>query len=95
MNVGQWGEALSFFVNYAWQDDMPWQPSNANIEDAYALLDGRITFAPEGKPWAVSVFGKNLSDELYRTNIIPFFGEEVSKFGAPRTYGAEFRYSFE
>ncbi len=95
VSVGQWGEALNFFLNYAWQDKLPWQPQNLNFEDSYGLLDGRITFAPEGKPWAVSVFGKNISDELYRTNIIPFFGEEVSKFGAPRTYGAEFRYSFE
>ena len=94
-SIGQWEDALNVFVNYAWQDDMPWQPSNANIEDSYGLFDARISFSPQGKPWAVSVFGKNLSDELYRTNIIPFFGEEVSKFGAPRTYGAEFRYSFE
>jgi iron complex outermembrane recepter protein len=35
-----------------------------------------------------------VTDELYRTNIISFFGEEVSQFGAPRTYGLDFNYRF-
>jgi iron complex outermembrane receptor protein len=42
----------------------------------------------------VGVFGKNLTDELYRVNIISFFGEEVSQFGPPRTYGLDFNYKF-
>ena len=93
--VGDFGNALNFYINYAWQDELAWQPANLNFEDSYGLLDARISFAPEGKPWSVSIWSKNLSDELYRTNIIPFFGEEVSQFGAPRTQGVEFRYSFE
>ncbi len=36
-------------------------------------------------PW----WGKNLTDELYRVNIIPYSGEEISQFGAPRTYGID------
>ncbi len=93
--AGQYGEAWNFYVNYAWQDELPWQPANENFEDSYGLLDARITFAPEGRPWSVSVFGKNITDELYRTNIIPFFGEEVSQYGPPRTQGVEFRFAFE
>ena len=94
-NVGDWGNALNFYVNYAWQDKLFWQPQNANSEESYGLIDGRITLSPEGAQWAVSVWGKNMTDELYRTNIIPFFGEEVSQFGAPRTFGVDFRYTFE
>ncbi|MBT8077803.1 MAG: TonB-dependent receptor [Gammaproteobacteria bacterium] len=94
-NAGRFGKALNFYVSYSWQDEFPWQPANENFEDDYGLLDARITFAPEGKNWSLSVWGKNITDELYRTNIIPFFGEEVSQFGAPRTQGVEFRYSFE
>lgn len=93
--IGSYGRALNFYLNYAWQDELFWQPANVNREDSYGLIDGRISFAPEGAPWRVSIWGKNLSDELYRTNIIPFFGEEVSQFGAPRTTGVDFSYSFE
>ena len=94
-SVGDFGEALSFHVNYAWQDELAWQPANLNFEDSYGLLDMRLSFAPEGRPWQISLWSKNLTDELYRTNIIPFFGEEVSQFGAPRTHGIEFRYAFD
>ena len=42
----------------------------------------------------MSLWGKNLSDELYRVNIISFFGEEVSQFGPPRTYGLDIAWKF-
>ncbi len=95
MNVGQWGDALNLYLGYNWQEKLPWQPANLNTEDSYGLLNGRVTLAPEGASWAVSVWGKNITDELYRTNIIPFFGEEVSRYGPPATYGLEVRYAFD
>jgi iron complex outermembrane recepter protein len=94
MNVGNWGEALNFRVSYTWQSDMYWATDNIATEDSYGLIDARIGLAPEGEPWEVAIWGKNLDDELYRVNIIPFFGEEVSQFGAPRTYGIDFTWNF-
>jgi iron complex outermembrane receptor protein len=78
-----------FNVNYTWQSDMFWATDNIAKEPAYGLLDARVGFGPEDKSWQLAVWGKNLTDELYRTNIIPFFGEEVSQFGPPRTYGLD------
>ena len=89
------GPSLNLFVNYAWQGELFWEPLNINTEDSYGLVDARLSFAPESASWAVSVWGKNLTDELYRVNIIPFFGEEISQFGPPLTYGVDFSYSFE
>jgi iron complex outermembrane receptor protein len=48
---------------------------------------------PEGFG-SVSTWVKNIGDEEYRTNIIPFFGEEVGQYGAPRTYGVDLSISF-
>ena len=93
--IGNFGRALSLYLNYSWQDKLPWQPANLNFEDSYGLLDLRVTFAPENAQWSASLWGKNVTDELYRSNVIPFFGEEVSQFGPPRTYGVEFRYEFQ
>jgi iron complex outermembrane receptor protein len=73
---------------------MFWAPDNAQTEDAYGLLDGRVTLTPPDRDWTVSVWGKNLTDEIYRTNIIAFFGDEVSRLGAPRTYGIELSTTF-
>ncbi len=94
MGLGSWGEALNFRLNYTWQSDMYWATDNIASEDSYGLLDARVALSPEGAPWQVAVWGRNVTDELYRTNIISFFGEEVSQFGVPRTYGVDFTFKF-
>ena len=94
VDVGQWEDALSFHANYSRQGKMFWAPDNINIEEAYGLLDARVSFTPNEGRWTVSAWGKNLTDELYRTNIIAFFGDEVSRLGAPRTYGVELAVKF-
>jgi len=94
LDVGSWRDALSIRGNYSYQGEMFWAPDNAQTEDAYGLLDGRVTLTPPDRDWTVSVWGKNLTDEIYRTNIIAFFGDEVSRLGAPRTYGIELSTTF-
>ena len=82
-------DKLNFIAsaNYAYQDDMYWGPENTNREDAYGQLNGRIGVAsPDGR-WSLTVWGRNMTDELYRISVIPFSGDEVSLFGAPKTYG--------
>lgn len=88
------GDALNIRVNYTWQSDMYWATDNIAREPSYGLLDARIALAPPSAPWSVAIWGKNLTDELYRTNATPFFGDEVSLFGAPRTYGVDLRWKF-
>jgi iron complex outermembrane receptor protein len=92
--LGAWERALNFRLNYSWQSELYWATDNIAKEDAYGLLDARIGLAPDGAPWEVAVWGKNVTDELYRVNIISFFGEEVSQFGAPRTFGVDFTWKF-
>jgi len=73
---------------------MFWAPENLNFEEDYGLLDGRISFTPNDGDWVFSIYGRNIVNELYRTNVIPFFGDEVSQLGAPRTYGADLSVRF-
>jgi iron complex outermembrane receptor protein len=80
---------VDFNVNYSWQSDMFWATDNIAKEPSYGLVDGRIAIGPEDRTWSVAVWAKNLTDELYRVNVIPFFGDEVSQFGPPRTYGID------
>ena len=93
-DVGQWQDALSARLSYRYQGRMPWAPENTTWEDAYGTLDGRVTFTPPDQPWTLSVYAKNLGNTVYRTNIIAFFQEEMSSFGAPRTYGVELSAAF-
>lgn len=94
LDVGQYADALSIRANYTHQGEMYWAPDNFQYEEAYGLLNGRIAFAPRDANWSVSVWGRNITDEIYRTNVIAFFGDEVSRLGAPRTYGFEFGMEF-
>ena len=93
-SVGSWKDALSGRLSYRYQDRMPWAPENTSWENGYGTLDGRVTLTSPEKGWTVSAFAKNLTDEVYRTNIIVFFNDEMSSFGAPRTYGVELSVPF-
>jgi iron complex outermembrane receptor protein len=42
----------------------------------------------------VSAWGKNITDEEYRENIIPFGLWTVSYWGQPATYGVDLRVDF-
>lgn len=94
MDFLSYPEALHLHVSYKHQGKMFWSPDNFNWENAYGLLDGRLTFSPEGKSWALSVWGKNITAKDYRTSIIPIFGAEISSYGAPRTFGADLTVKF-
>lgn len=93
-SVGRFEDALSLRVSYSYTGDFFWATDNIAREESFGVVDARLGFAPAGSRWAVGIWGKNLSDELYRTNIIPFFGEEVSQFAPPRTYGVDFSITF-
>ncbi len=89
LGSGAWEDALMLRLAYRYQGRMPWAPENTTWEEPYGTLDGRITFKLPEKNWSVSAFAKNLTNELYRTNIIVFFHDEMSSYAPPRTYGLE------
>jgi iron complex outermembrane recepter protein len=80
---------VTFDARYSWQSHMYWATDNIADEPSYGLLDARVSVGPDSGRWTVSVWAKNLTDKLYRVNVIPFFGDEVSQFGPPRTYGLD------
>lgn len=85
---------LDLRAEYQWQDDMPWLVENTVFEDSYGLLDARVALESRDAGWEVALFGRNLTDELYRVDAIPFLGDVFSRFGAPRSYGVQFTKSF-
>lgn len=89
-NVGM----VTFDAQYSWQSEMYWATDNIAEEPDYGLFDARISIGPENANWTLSLWAKNLTDELYRVNVIPFFGDEISQFGPPRTFGADLMMRF-
>ena len=83
-----WGGQLSSRVNYQWQDEFYFDPSNNPevLEDGHGLLGAFASWeSPAG--FSVSVYGKNLTDEDYRLHVIKNVGIGFSVFGPPREFG--------
>lgn len=74
-------------------------PNNgaAGFEDSYTTLNARVTLAAAGG-WSVTAWGKNLTEEIYRTKTQVALGSRtgiLSRFGEPRTYGLSVNYKFQ
>ena len=93
-DLGSWERALTGRISYRYQAKMFWAPDNLTQEKGYGLVDGRVTLKLPNRDWTISVYGKNLADKLYRTNIISFFGDQMSSYAQPRTYGVEIGAAF-
>ncbi len=87
-DLGSWEDGLSANVNFNQQGKLSWNPEGSANEPGYGLLDARLSISPT-PDLTFSVWGRNLTNKQYRANAIAFFGDEASRLGAPRTYGAE------
>jgi iron complex outermembrane receptor protein len=100
-NVGtsyetQVGDALLLRgrVEYSWQDDMFWGVENTVFEGSYGLLDARISLGSSDGRWQAALYGKNLTDELYSVDVIPFLGDVFTRYSPPRSYGLQLTTNF-
>lgn len=93
-DVGSWPAGLEARVNYTHQSKIYWGPDNVSYEPGYGLLDASFRLQPPGRDWAVTLWGKNLADELYSQLGLPFLGDLVEVWGPPRTYGLDVTFSF-
>ncbi|MDY0005271.1 MAG: TonB-dependent receptor [Spongiibacteraceae bacterium] len=93
---GSWGD-LTARLDYTYNDDYvayvnPDQNRPLQLK-GYGLFNGRLTLANmqvgQTSTLQVALWGKNLTDEEYRLNGIPFGPFAVSYYGDPRTYGLE------
>ena len=92
-DLGSWRNGLSANINYNKQGKLSWNPEAIANEDPYGLLSGRISLKPTDN-LTISAWGRNLTNKVYRVNVIAFFGDEASRLGAPRTYGLELGVKF-
>lgn len=96
-----WGD-LDLHMDWSYNDNYvpyiePSQNATAQI-DSYNILNANLMLSevPVGSDMTMqfSLWGKNLTDEEYRQNTIPFGLWTVSYFGDPITYGLAARLNF-
>lgn len=84
------GGTVRFFGDFSWQDDHYKEIVNNLRIDSQYLINGRVTYVTPSENWSVSLWGKNLTDEVYVVDTLtdPMgSGWGVFVNSMPRTYG--------
>ncbi len=63
-------------------------------QDGYQLLSLRGEWTSPSERYSIAVYGDNLTDEEYRTQVLPQFYGALSTWGAPRTFGVSLGLNF-
>lgn len=95
-----WGR-VDFHIDWSYKDDyVPYTNKSQNVTSqiaSYDVVNARLAINEiklGSMELQLSVWGKNLFDEEYRENTIPFGLWTVSYWGEPATYGVDARVSF-
>ena len=95
LDIGS-GSSIETNVNYNWTDDNNFQSGDVSgtTQEAYGVVNGSISYVAPDARWKLSVWGKNLNDEVYADRIFTARGTRSIYAAPPRTYGVSFSYEF-
>lgn len=88
------GGNVVFNANYLWVDELTTDVSGNSVRDETDLLDASISYEAPSGAYRISLYGKNLSDEIYvdsRTLVPPLF--DTRAVSSPKRYGIEFSFT--
>lgn len=93
-DVGHWSDGLVARVHCVHQSKIYWAPDNISYAPGYGVLDASLRLQSPEASWTLTLWGKNITDELHSQLGLPFLGDLVEVWGPPRTCGVDFTYSF-
>ena len=89
---------ISAKVDYAYQDDMFFDPNNnpITIAPSYGLWNARLAWTSANANWEVAGWIKNIGDEDYIHHTFSQRGSRIAfgRFGPPRHYGVTVTYNY-
>lgn len=68
--------------------------TEAMTQDAFGLLNARISYNPPSDNWSLSLWANNVTDEEYFDDIVGNAAGIRGSYGAPRTFGVDAVYNF-
>lgn len=89
------GAALDVGVTASYTDEFHFEISNdaRGLEEDVTVVDASAKYSSADESWDVTLWGKNLSDELYSVHHINgSLGGATRIYAPPRTYGVSFNY---
>lgn len=90
------GGSVRFALDYRYESTIWDDNSNQGAEKRPPtnFYDGRIVYTEPLDRWSVSLWGKNLSDEVTRTFQGTFLGANFGAYAPPRTFGLTFNWKY-
>jgi iron complex outermembrane receptor protein len=85
---------LGFGMNWQHMGRFFWDPANYYANSSYELVNGQISLASQDDRWRVRMFGRNLTNTPYYSQVGPSASSTAGAAGAPRTYGVAFDLKF-
>ncbi len=80
-------------ANASWIGKKYLEETNGYEQDAYLMMDAKVGY--EAEHWAVYLWGENLTDELYVTRALDFYGTGYyGRTGQPLAMGVELEWRF-
>tara|TARA_R110002110_G_scaffold91264_2_gene237512 strand:- start:132736 stop:135099 length:2364 start_codon:yes stop_codon:yes gene_type:complete len=92
-DMGNSGE-IDVVVDYAFTGEYEFDNENnpRTTNDDFGIWNASVNWMSADQQWEVSVWGKNLDDELYFSGKTDVIGSVLGSYGAPRTYGVNLRW---
>jgi iron complex outermembrane receptor protein len=84
--TGTYSLAVNYYYNGRYFPD----PANQFPQSPYYLLNTSVDWTSSDDRWKISLWGKNLNDAQYYSNINPTALRAAASAAAPRTFGATF-----
>lgn len=83
-----------YFLTYPPELGSVWEQYNS--QKPYSLVNGNISFTPDDDSWSISLYGKNIFNQHYRTSSFGLsdIGFAFMLYGEPSEYGANLTVNF-
>jgi iron complex outermembrane recepter protein len=100
MNIGLdyhrslFGGKLDMQGNYGYQTKVYFDPSDVTYQPAYGVLNLRASWTDPSGRWEYSVFGNNVTDQAYITQVLPVAIAFNQSWAAPAVVGGEVRFKY-
>jgi iron complex outermembrane receptor protein len=89
------GGRIRASANGSYNGGFFWDVGNRLHQDPYFLLNGRISWGPEGAPWRVALWGRNLTDKVYAAYAADTTQADAVSYARPRSVGVALELAFD
>lgn len=63
-------------------------------QKAYDIVNASVSWSSDDEAWKISVYGRNITDELYASALYAQANGDAIQYAAPRTYGVSLQRAF-